>query len=706
MRNDTRSIPQLNQQQTEILSAALAYAAHKKAVFPCRADKRPLTPNGFKDATTDEAQIRAWWNRWPDALIGLPTGKVNGITVLDIDMDADKNIDGEEVLFQLRQANDELPDTIECLTPRGGRHLYFPYVEGVCNSASKLGRGLDVRGEGGYVIAPPSRVNGCAYEWEGSNPDTPAAMPGWLVALLKEKTAQAPTENADPQIAEGQRNQHLTRLAGKMRRGGMSPGEIEAALLQRNKARCQPLLPEAEVRRIAKSVGRYKPAAPRQGEGVAEQDAEDDLALQFIKDRPLLRYVALWGKWLRWDGYVWRKDETLKVFTEVREALRSAVPPELEKRRRALLSAKTVAAVERLARSDPRAASTVDQWDNHDLILNTPDGQVNLVSGAIRPNDPLKYITKVTAVSPKGECPMWLSFLSKVTDGDADLSGFLQRVAGYCATGLTHEHAFFFLHGSGQNGKNTFVDTLVGILDDRNYSDVAPMETFIDSAFDRHPAEIAKMYGKRLVVADETEDGRAWAESRIKSLTGGGAVTAREMRKDFFTFAPKFKLLITGNHKPMLKNVDKAMRRRLHLIPFNVVIPDKDLVKGYADLLKSEWPGILQWIVNGAVEYHKRGLAPPKAVTEATNEYFDDEDGFARWLEECTEKGAGYTVTNSNAFTNWKMYAERGRLNPGTQRTFKPRMEAKGFTQGNSRARGGRYWDGLRLLQNETDLPI
>ena len=189
-----------------------------------------------------------------------------------------------------------------------------------------------------------------------------------------------------------------------------------------------------------------------------------------------------------------------------------------------------------------------------------------------------------------------------MTDGDHELVAFLQRVAGYALTGSTSAHALFFLYGTGANGKSVFVNTVAGILGD--YHRTAPIETFTASSHERHPTDLAGLRGARLVTAVETEEGRRWAESRIKALTGGDKIAARFMRQDFFEFTPQFKLLIAGNHKPGLRSVDEAIRRRFNLIPFAVTIPDEERDENLTDNLKAEWPGILAWMIetSGAID--------------------------------------------------------------------------------------------------------
>ena len=495
----------------------------------------------------------------------------------------------------------------------------------------------------------------------------------------------------------------IFRLGRSLRAKGLSEAAIVAALLAENAARCVPPLADEAVRATAKSAA-SKPPGPSgtvtnisdaPASGAVPQDADDDLARRFIAQRPLLRHVASWGKWLAWNGRLWEEDTTLAVFADIRRSLRAEAKRALEKRRRDLLSAKTVAAVERLARCDPAAAATPDQWDADDLLLNTPAGVVDLRTGKVGNHEPDRFCTKITAVGPAGECPRWRKFLHEVTDGDESLIAFLQRVSGYAATGLTVEHALFFFYGTGANGKGTFLNLLVWLLND--YATVAPMEVFTETHGERHPTELAMLRMVRLVVAQETEEGRRWAESRIKAMTGGDPITARFMRQDFFTFVPKFKLMIAGNHKPSLRNVDEAMRRRLHLIPFTVTIPKERRDQGLSEALKAEAGAILRWVIRGALEYQRIGLAPPVTVTAATESYFGDEDIFGQWLEDLCDLGPALSESAKALFTSWCRYAEQANVRPGNTKTFAGRLEAAGFVAGNSRARGGRFWAGIQL---------
>jgi putative DNA primase/helicase len=319
---------------------------------------------------------------------------------------------------------------------------------------------------------------------------------------------------------------------------------------------------------------------------------------------------------------------------------------------------------------------------------------IDLRTGASYPPRPTDYITKATAVKPGGECPKWHAFLDKVTGGDAALKDYLQRVAGYCCAGLTNEHALFFLYGTGANGKGVFVNTLAAVLGD--YAVTAPMDTFLVSKGDRHPTDLAGLRGARLVIAQEPDKGARWAEAKIKTLTGGDKISARFMRQDFFEFTVTFKIMITGNQKPSLSGVNEAIRRRFHLIPFSVTIPREERDKDLFDKLKPEWPGILQWMVDGCALWRQRGLAPPKAVTEATEAYLTEEDALALWIEECCETDSKYYwETSARLWGSWKTWAERRNENVGSQKSLGQALDEIGYRP--SRSQAARGHEGIKL---------
>ena len=426
---------------------------------------------------------------------------------------------------------------------------------------------------------------------------------------------------------------------------------------------------------------------------------DEALALRFAElHADDLRYVASWSKWLHWTGNRWQLDETLLAFNEARAVCREAASQCNNDRAAAMLaSAKTVAAVERLARADRRLAATVDQWDRDNWLLNTPAGTVDLRSGTMLPHRPTDYITRVTAVSPGDRCPSWHEFLERVTAGNNDLQRFMQRMFGYALSGDTSAHALFFLFGNGANGKSVTVDTIAGILND--YHKTAAIETFTASSAERHPTDLAGLRGARLVTAVETEEGRRWAESRIKTLTGGDKIAARFMRQDYFEFSPQFKLVIAGNHKPGLRSVDEAIRRRFHLLPLTVTIPPEERDPDLREKLKAEWPGILSWMIDGCLAWQVEGLRPPEMVLNATAAYLEAEDATSSWIEECCVRDPVAWGSATELFNSWKLWAEAAGEFVGSAKRFGQNLETRGIVA--QRKRSGRGYVGLRLLPND-----
>ncbi|WP_247424161.1 phage/plasmid primase, P4 family [Ralstonia pseudosolanacearum] len=424
---------------------------------------------------------------------------------------------------------------------------------------------------------------------------------------------------------------------------------------------------------------------------------EDALALAFTRRYHRdWRYVAAWGRWLVWDGHRWRTEDTLAATDLIRNVCRhAALHAENPKLAAKLATSGTIAGVERLARADRRHAATTSEWDADPWLLNTPGGVVDLRTGRQRPHDRDDRMTKITTATPGGDCPTWRQFLAEVTGGDAELQAYLQRMAGYALTGSTQEHALFFLYGTGANGKSVFLNTLSTILGD--YAANAAMDTFMETRTDRHPTDMAGLRGARFVAAIETEQGRRWAESKVKNLTGGDKISARFMRQDFFEFFPQFKLFVAGNHKPAIRNIDEAMKRRLHLIPFTVTVPPERRDKHLQQKLLAERDGILAWAVQGCLDWQRLGrLDPPQQVLDATEEYFEAEDALGRWLDERCVREANAKSLTAELFNDWKPWAEAAGEFAGSQKRFADLLLTRGVEKWRNTA-GLRGFRGIGL---------
>ena len=425
----------------------------------------------------------------------------------------------------------------------------------------------------------------------------------------------------------------------------------------------------------------------------AEAPSDDTLALRFAEQiEHILRYTEEAGRWFYWTGTRWQPEATLLVLDLARGLCReTAIDFEMRK----LADVRTISAVVRLVRSDRRIVTTMDLWDRDPWLLNTPAGAVDLRSGKLRPHRRDDYCTKITAVAPGGDCPLWRATLKRIFVGDDELISFIQRLFGYALTGDTSEEKFFFFWGMGGNGKSLILNTAANILGD--YAIAAPSETFIASHSDRHPTELAMLKDRRLVTASEIDEGREWNEARIKQMTGRDRISARFMRQDFFEYMPLFKLIICGNHKPSLRRVSPAWRRRLVLVPFTLNIPPEEQDHDLPTKLRAEWPAILGWLIAGAIDWQERGLRPPTAVASATTEYLDAQDALTQWLEDCTRADPDAWCGTRALFTSWSAWCKEAGERGGTEKSFVQTLKEAGYRSSRDTRKLFRGFQGLAL---------
>jgi putative DNA primase/helicase len=427
--------------------------------------------------------------------------------------------------------------------------------------------------------------------------------------------------------------------------------------------------------------------------------SEDALADHFAGEYgPRWRYVKAWGSWFEWRTDGWYKDDTALIdrlaVQTTRQALYWVDAQQLTPDgKRKLNSKRTAGNLRDIAMHDRRIAATIDQWDRHPMLLGVPGGVVDLRNGKLMPAQPELYITKRTSTAPEaGVCPVWLGLLERVTQGDGALLEYLQRLCGYVLTGETREECFAFIYGPAQTGKSTFIRVLQEILGD--YHCKAQMETFTESRHERHAEELAVLVGSRLVTCTETEEGKRWNESRIKALTGRDRIRARFMRENSFEFDPQFKLIIAGNHAPHLRNVDDAMRRRLHVIPFTQPITMEERDDRLADKLRAEYPQILYWMIQGALAWQDAKLGRPDVIAQAVNNYLAGEDSIGEWIAECVELSG--KCQTSGAYSNFKRWAELAGEYVMPQKRFVQALKERGFDTKRG-AQGKRYITGLEL---------
>lgn len=439
---------------------------------------------------------------------------------------------------------------------------------------------------------------------------------------------------------------------------------------------------------------------PRQAaQDIAPVLSEDRIAREYVdRHEDVVRYDATKGSWFVWDNTRWKPDTTDAAFEWTRNLIRTLSHDQTAGDRRRLGTLKFARGVEGFCRTDQRIVVARNHWDADIDIIGTPSGVVDLMTGEMFDPDPSDFITRSVAVDPAIAtlCPRWLAFLNQITGHDAALKEFLRQWAGYCLTGQTREQKLVFIHGPGGTGKSTFANMILRIADEYGVS--AAMETFADGKYDGHPEQLARLDGPRMVVANETEAGHRWRENRVKQLTGGDMITARFMRQNSFDFKPQFKLTIVGNHGPAITNLDTAIRRRFIVVPFTnkPAEPDDRL----EEALTAEAPGILRWMLNGSSDWYRTGLVLPKAITEATTRYFDEQDIFGQWLEECCEvnlKNEYLIEKSADLFASWSTFAKSHGEMPGTQATFNENLRHRGFEPKQIKSLGTKGVYGIRL---------
>lgn len=441
-------------------------------------------------------------------------------------------------------------------------------------------------------------------------------------------------------------------------------------------------LPKTRKRARLAVVGNNALAPEEDAEPLPAEMSEDYLSERFAElHGKQWRYVKPWSAWFQWRGDGWYEDKTALVDRLAVEVTRQAIywqeaaSLSTDAKRR-VNSKRTAGAVRDMAMSHRGIAATTDQWDTDPWLLGVPGGVVDLRTGELSDAKPDQFITKRTSVMPQpGPAPIWEKFLHTVTDDNEKLMSFLQRFAGYSLTGETREQCFAFLYGTGQNGKGVFITTLARILGD--YAISADADVFMETDQQRHPTEMARMRGARLVTVDETDNAKRWNEKRIKRITGGGKIEARFMKQDHFEFMPQFKLLLAGNHKPQLRGVGKAIQRRIHLVPFTVTIRDEDRDDELQEKLAAEYPQILQWMVQGCAQWIRHGLDAPPEVLDATSRYIESEDVIGEWLDERTDQ-RGETA-RPIAYKNYRAWMEGRGERPWSTKAFWAALEERGF---------------------------
>jgi putative DNA primase/helicase len=390
-------------------------------------------------------------------------------------------------------------------------------------------------------------------------------------------------------------------------------------------------------------VQRSVPKSMRTDLGNAQRfAAEHAHRLQHVRER---------RAWLTWTASHWAHDITgdaeRAAKQTARRLLADAAKIEDEDKRKqaaqwalASQSGQGIRAMLALATTEPGIALAAEQLDRDPWLLTCPNGTLDLRTGTLRPHDPADLITLATdiAYTPEADCPRWERFLREVFAGDYELIAFMQRLTGYCLTGDTREEVLTVFHGSGCNGKSTFMRVQKRLSGDHALT--TAFDTFMRARTDRAPRnDLARLHRARLVTAAESGEGRRLDEATVKEITGRDPIACRFLYGEHFEYVPHFKLMLVTNHRPRVDGSDDALWRRLRLVPFEQSFEGRE-DRELDDKLGRELPGILAWAVRGCLEWQRDGLGQPAAVTRATSEYRQDEDLLGAFLQErCSLEG-------------------------------------------------------------------
>lgn len=735
---------------TDLFKAAKTYIKpngmrHALKVFPIKPnDKIPATSHGLKDASNNVKQIEKWWKAAENANIGIPTGEVNGIIVIDVDTDPDKGIDGAEGLQDLEKRLGKLPDTWEAITGRGGRHLVFKYPTGhdIRNSVSKIAEGVDIRANGGYIVAPPSiHPNGNEYQWEASSYPHEvelATLPAeWVAILETSKTDQskgfivssADTFNLPNKIPNGQRNGTLFKYAASMRARAVPASDILKQLNQANAERCITPIEGTELGRIFDSVMKFKegsdaaqmkPATPGTTQSFKPSDLSDaGNAVSFFR---MFTGSLLWCDalgWLVWDGVRWDVNShaaTNKAIQFSEYLLKDAFngyrgSQKLDEAGKITVTEEANAYLKHAKKTRSRSyiqnamelsktwfAIKAAELDINPFLLNTPGGVYNLKTGEIQPNKSDLYCTHLTTSTPgKQGADIWQSFLDLITEGDKELQTYLQVAMGSCMIGKVMHEGIWVAIGGGRNGKSTFFNVISKVIGDYSGSIDS---TILTTDKQNRGASLATLRGKRLVTCGELEEGQRLSVQTLKKLAATDELTIEEKYKSPESITPSHHICIFSNFLPRVGSTDNGTWRRLKVIPFNATMPEGDAdIPNYAEvLLNDAGASILQWVIDGAKTFSANSYHLPRchAVEASTADYRGREDWLQLFISERCIVDRGIKIRCGELYNTYKAYASETGDYCRRLADFNAAMETAGFKQ-ISEGGNRKYWFGIHL---------
>jgi putative DNA primase/helicase len=438
---------------------------------------------------------------------------------------------------------------------------------------------------------------------------------------------------------------------------------------------------------------------------------EDDTARQLVERYgDDFRWCEAMNKFLVYDSGAWETGSKLSIMPMAKDTARAIYAAakrikDGDLRQKVVNWAKTVRSrnglesMVSLARTEPGITIRPEQLDADPWLLNVANGTLDLRNGDLREHRRGDYLTHSLAVSydRMATCPTWEWFLAWAVP-DSDTRTFLHRMVGYTLTGVVHEHVLPMLYGEGRNGKSTFTRVLESLLG--TLAIKARADTLMAGRFGPRQGatpEIVRLRSKRLVTVSEIEEGHRLNEALIKDLTGGDAITARNLYESEITFLPTHKIWMYGNYKPTIRGTDTGIWRRLKLVPFAQTLQAEDVDPSLPDKLAAELPGILAWAVRGCLEWQEKGLGSPAVIKEATEDYRNEGDTISRFIEaECECEETPELVGSSELYNAYRAWCKLMAEYPFTHRRFSMELKKRGVKD-DRLSSGHSAFKGIRL---------
>ena len=712
--------------------------ARKKKVFNKKSGKTEIKKaikwhlSWKTEAINTVSAAKQYWNRYPNAGIAIVTGeRSNNLLVIDVDKKDGK--DGTKAIKEWEKVNGKFPDTLMAESCTKGFHYYYfvgddlldEFNENI-NTKSDYYEGVDVRWNGGVIIAPPSTVVGIGdYRWLNNIPIAKAdknvleflksgkkCKKDYIISTEKSNKGSGIVANV------GNRNDSLTSYIGSLHAQGYSDNTICKMAYIYNSENCvdnegnSNPLPVDEVERTLKSIL----SRPK---GFIKLNSTEENIKQFLfKLKPEINYS--WddkgnGKlfsdifintfrynkeakmWYFYNGKYWDKD--VESITAKKHAIYLSRALEaysfyMEEGERKEEYQKFLKGLGKIITRDNMikdamkySAISYADLDKNKNLFNCLNGTYDLENYTLRPHQAEDLISKVSNVvyDPNAKSEIWDKFINDIMINDDEKIAYIQRILGYALTASTKEETAFILYGSTtRNGKSTLIETYAFLLGGSSgYGSFAQPETLAQTKRDsRAPSEdLASLRGARFLALSEPQKGMVLDSALLKQLVGGDTIKARGIFEKTFTYKPDFKIFINTNHLPDIYDNTLFAGEKLWVIPFERHFTQKEQDKDLKRKLTSQQniSGIFNWCLAGLAEYSICGLNPPDSIKKATNDYANTIDKIGNFIQDCLIYDTDKYSDGSIVYSHYQSWCKANGYATTSNRTFYQDLKDKGI---------------------------